>query len=184
MREARRETAKQLMNDTMDGRLAADLEILATLFKDGGWKELRVESQGVSLLISTDRTAPALGREREVAPSVAPLAVAAPSTAPVVDTAATPATVAVQQGDVAIDPSWTAVTAPNLGTFYRSPKPGAANFVEVGQRVDPRTEICLIEVMKLFTSVQAGVTGTVRHIAVADAELVQGGQALIYIERG
>lgn len=168
----------------MDGRLGADLEILAALFKDGGWKELRVESKCVSLLLSTDKTTLALGREREVASSVAPVDVAAPSAAPVVDAVATPAPVAVQQGDVAIDPSWEAVTAPNLGTFYRSPKPGAANFVEVGQRVDPRTEICLIEVMKLFTSVQAGVAGTVRHIAVADAELVQGGQALIYIERG
>jgi len=180
MREARPEAAKQPMNDTMDGRLAADLEILAELFKDGGWKELRVESPGVSLLLSTDATTPGLGREREAAP----VAVAAPSTAPVINAAPAAAPVAVPRGDVAIDPSWAAVTAPNLGTFYRSPKPGAPNFVEVGQRVDPRTEICLIEVMKLFTSVQAGVAGTVRHIAVADAELVQGGQALIYIERG
>ena len=55
--------------------------------------------------------------------------------------------------------------------------------MEVGQRVEPNTEICLIEVMKLFTSVTAGMAGTVRHIAVADAELVEGGQALLYIER-
>lgn len=172
-----------MMNDTMDGRLAADLEILAELFKAGGWKEVRVESEGLSLLLSTDRMTPALGRERVLAPSVAPVAVAASSVA-AVEAAVTSTPVALPRGEVAIDASWTAVTAPNLGTFYRSPKPGAANFVEVGQRVDPRTEICLIEVMKLFTSVQAGIAGTVRHIAVADAELVQGGQALIYIERG
>ena len=49
--------------------------------------------------------------------------------------------------------------APNLGTFYRAPKPGAPPYVSVGQRVEPTTELCLIEVMKLFTSVAAGVTG-------------------------
>jgi len=173
------------MNDTMDGRLAADLEILAELFKAGGWKEVRVESEGVSLLLSTDRTTPGLGRERQEAPLVAPADVCASPVAPAPVKGATPLAPATIPGaNVAIDASWAAVTAPNLGTFYRSPKPGAANFVEVGQRVDPRTEICLIEVMKLFTSVQAGIAGTVRHIAVADAELVQGGQALIYIERG
>ena len=171
------------MNDTMHGRLAADLEILAELFKAGGWKEVRVETEDVSLLLSTDRTTPALGRERVLTPPVAPVAIAASPIA-AVEAAATSTPVARPRGDYAIDASWAAVTAPNLGTFYRSPKPGAANFVEVGQRVDPRTEICLIEVMKLFTSVQAGIAGTVRHIAVADAELVQGGQALIYIERG
>ena len=45
--------------------------------------------------------------------------------------------------------------APNLGTFYRAPKPGAPPYVAVGQRVEAATEVCLIEVMKLFTSVRA-----------------------------
>lgn len=47
------------------------------------------------------------------------------------------------------------VEAPNLGTFYRSPKPGAPPFVEIGQEVQKGAELCLIEVMKLFTSVRA-----------------------------
>ena len=84
---------------------------------------------------------------------------------------------------VPIDPRWIAVTAPNLGTFYRSPKPGAPAFVEVGQKISVGTELCLIEVMKLFTSVRAEIAGTVRHIAAADAELVDGGQPLMYIEQ-
>jgi biotin carboxyl carrier protein len=75
------------------------------------------------------------------------------------------------------------VVAPNLGTFYRAPKPGAAPFLEIGQKVSADTEVCLIEVMKLFTSVKAGVAGTVRHVAVADAELVEGGQPLLYIAK-
>ena len=62
----------------------------------------------------------------------------------------------------------TAVRAPNLGTFYRSPKPGAPPYVQVGQRVEPSTEVCIIEVMKLFTSVHAGFRGVVRQVLVED----------------
>jgi len=174
----------------MSDRLICDIEILAGLFKAGGWKEIRIEGEGLGLLLSNDRLAPSLGAD--TAPAVVPVPPAPASPVPAPPASAPPASASVSGGAGAIsapppvgaiDPEWTAVKAPNLGTFYRAPKPGAAPFVEVGQRVEPSTEICLIEVMKLFTSVQAGVAGTVRHIAVADAELVEGGQALIYIER-
>ena len=46
----------------------------------------------------------------------------------------------------------------------------------------PTTEVCLIEVMKLFTSVFAGVSGVVRQVLVEDAELVEFDQALFLIE--
>jgi acetyl-CoA carboxylase biotin carboxyl carrier protein len=74
------------------------------------------------------------------------------------------------------------VRAPTLGTFYRAPKPGAAPYVKVGQHVDPTTELCLIEVMKLFTSVLARVSGVVREVLVGDTELVEFDQALFLIE--
>lgn len=171
------------MDDTPTDRLAVDLEILVALFKSGGWRELRVESEGLSLLISEDTSTPSLRGVREAPAPAAPVgAGAAVASAP--SPSNTPlAAPAEPKGDGAIDPSWVAITAPNLGTFYRSPKPGSPSFVEVGQRVEAKTEVCLIEVMKLFTSVQAGVAGTVRQIAVADAELVEGSQALIYIQR-
>ncbi|MGE4303194.1 MAG: acetyl-CoA carboxylase biotin carboxyl carrier protein subunit [Novosphingobium sp.] len=165
------------MSEPANEHLARDIELLAELFKAGGWSEIRVESAGLGLLFSTDRLTPALGVARRAAVPASIPALQAPS-------ASEPARPAAQSlPDGAIDPEWAAVQAPNLGTFYRSPKPGAAPFVEVGKRVDAATEVCLIEVMKLFTSVQAGVAGVVKHIAVADAELVEGGQALIYIER-
>ena len=72
--------------------------------------------------------------------------------------------------------------APNLGTFYRAPKPGAPPYVKIGQHVDAETELCLIEVMKLFTTVLAGVSGVVRQVLVEDAELVEFDQALFLIE--
>jgi acetyl-CoA carboxylase biotin carboxyl carrier protein len=78
--------------------------------------------------------------------------------------------------------SWLAVTAPNLGTFYRAPKPGTPPFVEIGQAVEADTDICLIEVMKLFTTLKAGRKGIVRRACVKDATMVEFGATLFYIE--
>ena len=75
-----------------------------------------------------------------------------------------------------------AVRAPNLGTFYRAPKPGAPAYVEVGQVIDADTEVCLIEVMKLFTPVKSGVKGTVRQIVVNDGTMVEYEQILVIVE--
>jgi len=70
----------------------------------------------------------------------------------------------------------------NSRKITRSPKPGAPPYVKLGQRIEPMTELCLIEVMKLFTTVFAGVTGVVRQVMVEDSELVEFDQALFLIE--
>jgi acetyl-CoA carboxylase biotin carboxyl carrier protein len=69
-----------------------------------------------------------------------------------------------------------------VGTFYRAPEPGAQPFVSVGQRVTPDTTVCIIEVMKLMTSIRAGYSGVVTHILVDDATPVEFGQTLIVID--
>lgn len=69
-----------------------------------------------------------------------------------------------------------------VGTFYRSPEPGAEPFVTVGQRVTPDTTVCIIEVMKLMASVRAEYSGVVTHILVNDASPVEFGQTLIVID--
>ena len=69
-----------------------------------------------------------------------------------------------------------------VGTFYRAPEPGAPPFVAVGQKVAPETTVCIIEVMKLMNSIPAGVSGTVTHVLVDDAEPVDSGQVLIIID--
>jgi acetyl-CoA carboxylase biotin carboxyl carrier protein len=75
----------------------------------------------------------------------------------------------------------TDVLAPVLGTFYRAPKPGAAPFVEIGARVAPDTVVCIVEVMKLMTSVTAGVAGEVVELLATDGSLVEYGQPLLRI---
>ena len=70
------------------------------------------------------------------------------------------------------------ITAPNLGTFYRAPKPGAAPYVEVGSSFAIGDELCLIEVMKLFTSVRAEQAGRLLAILAEDGAMVEAGQPL------
>lgn len=73
------------------------------------------------------------------------------------------------------------VSAPMVGTFYRSPAPGAPPFVEVGSKVTKGDPICIIEVMKLFTTIHAEWSGTVTEIGAENASLVEYGQMLFVI---
>jgi acetyl-CoA carboxylase biotin carboxyl carrier protein len=75
-----------------------------------------------------------------------------------------------------------AVRAPMLGTFYRAPSPGERPFVEVGNKVSPNDTVCLVEVMKLFNSIKAGVAGTIVKIQVENGTMVEYGQILLLIE--
>lgn len=74
------------------------------------------------------------------------------------------------------------VRAPMLGTFYRAPAPGKTPYVQLGDVVDEDDIIGLIEVMKLFTQIPAGVAGRVVEIVAQDANLVEYGQPLVLIE--
>ena len=155
----------------MSDSLNNDLTILLDLFKSGGWSDIRIDTPGLSVRLSNDPNADDGFTEK------------VPSLAAVQPSGGTPPAASPTRTEmVTLDPAWRSVTAPNLGTFYRSPKPGSAPFVEIGDVVAADTEICLLEVMKLFTSVTAGVAGVVRAIVARDAELVEGGQILFHIE--
>ncbi|MBI3372574.1 MAG: acetyl-CoA carboxylase biotin carboxyl carrier protein [Betaproteobacteria bacterium] len=82
----------------------------------------------------------------------------------------------------AVPEGMVAIRAPMLGTFYRAPSPGEKPFVELGQRVKASDTICLIEVMKLFNSITAGVDGRIAQILAENAALVEYRQILILIE--
>lgn len=158
----------------MDSRLLHDLELLIDVFTSGQWKEVSVRGEGLSVRLAQ---APSV---RSFEPAAQPVTAAAPP-----PHAAPSATLASPSaGEGAIDPAWLVINAPNLGTFYLAPKPGAAPFVEIGQPVDEGTELCLIEVMKLFTSVRAPIAGTIMHVAAQDGALVEGDQPLMYIQTG
>lgn len=74
------------------------------------------------------------------------------------------------------------VRAPLPGTFYRAPKPGDPPFVEIGTRVEPHSVVGLVETMKLFNSVTAGVHGTVTEIFLGDGEFAHHHALLMRVE--
>lgn len=74
------------------------------------------------------------------------------------------------------------ITAPMVGTFYRAPTPDAPPFVEVGSVVEKGQPLCLIEVMKLFTTINSEIAGRVAQIGADNGELVEYGRTLFVIE--
>jgi len=98
----------------------------------------------------------------------------APSNTPAVDEAATAAEAAAKAGLVD-------VISPMVGTFYRAPSPDADPYVEVGDRVRVGQTLCILEAMKLMNELEAEQSGTIKEIAVENAEPVEYGQVLFRI---
>ncbi|GAA5119588.1 acetyl-CoA carboxylase biotin carboxyl carrier protein [Pseudonocardia adelaidensis] len=112
------------------------------------------------------------------APSVAPPAVTAPAVAPpAVAPAAPPASAPAA-------PALREITAPTMGIFYAQPEPGKPPFVTAGTLVEESTTVALVEVMKTFHAVAAGVRGTVVEVCVSDAQFVEFGQVLFRVDPG
>lgn len=153
-----------------------DIEALIELFGQSGWDEMHLEIEGEEIFLSTDSRSHAASASAPVAalPANAPTA-----TAP---TAAPSGSAATAAQPASRPDHWVLIKAPNLGTFYRASAPDAAPYVTVGATVTPETELCLIEVMKLFTTVRAGIAGVVREIAAEDGEMVEYGAPLVWIE--
>lgn len=74
------------------------------------------------------------------------------------------------------------ISAPTLGIFYRAPKPDAPPFVEEGDLIIPTDTVCIVEVMKLFNHIKAGVKGRVAKICADDGAMVEHNQILMLIE--
>ena len=78
-------------------------------------------------------------------------------------------------------PTGTPVTSPMIGIFYTAPNPGAEDYVAVGDEVTTGQVVGLIEAMKVYNEITAPVAGKVSSIAAESGQLVQPGDALIYI---
>jgi acetyl-CoA carboxylase biotin carboxyl carrier protein len=119
---------------------------------------------------------------KTAAPAAAPVAAArtAPASAPpTATTAPAPPKAAAASADTG---ALVAVTAPLIGTFYRSPALGEPPFVEVGARVEPEDTVCIVEVMKLMNAVRAGCRGRVVEICAENGALVEYGQTMMLID--
>ena len=74
------------------------------------------------------------------------------------------------------------IKSPMVGTFYKSPEPGADPYVKVGARVSTGQTVCIIEAMKIMNEIEAEIAGVVREILVDDAQPVEFGQVLFRVD--
>lgn len=99
-----------------------------------------------------------------------------PAPAPTV-TAGGPAVTA----PVADDPNVVFIESPTIGTFYSKPKPDSENFVKVGDSVTPDTVVCIVEAMKMFNEITAGVSGKIIECLVGNEEPVDNNKPLFKV---
>jgi acetyl-CoA carboxylase biotin carboxyl carrier protein len=74
------------------------------------------------------------------------------------------------------------VKSPMVGTFYRSPSPGAKHFVELGDTVKSGDTICIIEAMKLLNEIECDKDGVIKAILVENGQPVEYGEPLVIID--
>ena len=143
------------------------LKTLIDLVAESGIAELEVTEGEDKVRIAKFSPAPA-------APTSSTTVIAAPAPVSAAAAAPVPAPEPVPTGHV--------VKSPMVGTFYRSPSPGAAAFVELGQAVKPGDTLCIIEAMKLLNEIEAEVGGVVKEVLVENGQPVEYGQPLFVID--
>jgi acetyl-CoA carboxylase biotin carboxyl carrier protein len=142
--------------------------------------EFEVEQDGLKLKIRRNAagvpvvTLPGLAANAPVA-AAAPAASAAPAAAPAA--AVPPASAEASDEDLEL----AVVKSPIVGTFYRSPEPGAPSFVEIGAQVKKGQVLCIIEAMKLMHEIDSEYDGEIVNVYVESGQPVQYGERLFAI---
>ncbi|POF30235.1 acetyl-CoA carboxylase biotin carboxyl carrier protein [Roseibium marinum] len=142
---------------------------LAILLDETNLSEIELEQGDTRIRVARQMSvnAPVNMMAPAMAPAAAaPVAPAAAATAPSADSAPHPGT----------------VTSPMVGTAYLSPEPGAAPFIQVGDKVSEGQSILIIEAMKTMNHIPTTKAGTVKQILVDDAQPVEFGEPLIIVE--
>ncbi len=126
------------------------------------------------------------GNNHQVAAPM-PMAMAAPMPVPMAHAPAAPAGGGAGSAPQAAPAAPAAsalkdIKSPMVGTFYKSPEPGAEAYVKVGGRVTSGQTVCIIEAMKIMNEIEAEVTGVVKEILVEDAQPVEFGTVLFRVD--
>jgi len=112
------------------------------------------------------------------APAPVAMAAAPVAAAPAAAAAAPAAAVAAEPEEDGFE-----VKAPMVGTFYAASSPGAAPYVQVGDRINEGDTLCIIEAMKMMNQIEADISGVVKSIRLQNGEPVEFGQTMIVIDQ-
>jgi acetyl-CoA carboxylase biotin carboxyl carrier protein len=158
----------------------SDIERILELVKQHDLAEFELEREGLKMRVRKAGAAPTF--HASALPAVpmiqaAPAAGSAPAAVP-----APLAPPALSRGDELESLELAVVKSPIVGTFYRSPEPGAAAFVEIGQRVKKDQVLCIIEAMKLMNEITSEYDGEIVTAYVENGKPVQYGERLFAIK--
>ena len=154
-----------------------DIERILELMRQHDLSEFELEREGLKLRVRKTNTG--------YAPQVAPVQMASLPTAGAPVPASSSAAPPLSSAPAAIDEpalDLAVVKSPIVGTFYRSPEPGAASFVEVGDRVKKDQVLCIIEAMKLMNEITSEYEGELTSAYVENGKPVQYGERLFAIK--
>lgn len=158
-----------------------ELRELLTALNQTDIAELTLKSDDFELTVRrgsrSDSTATAPGIP--IAPSIAPPVM--PPAGTVKPSDSTPALPAIPEASDRSNRRLTDIPSPIVGTFYRSPSPDDAPFVEVGSRIQKGQAVCIIEAMKVMNEIEAEVSGEIVEILVQNGEPVEYGQPLMRV---
>lgn len=140
---------------------------LIELLEESNIDELEIKEGEESVRITRNGNPVFAAAPQYAAPAPAPLA---PAAAPI---EAAESSAPTLSGHV--------VKSPMVGTFYRSPSPGAAVFVEEGQQVKTGDVICIVEAMKMMNQIESDKSGTIGKILVEDGQPLEFDQPLVTI---
>jgi len=146
---------------------------LIELLEESNIDEIEIKEGEESVRISRNGAQAILAAQSAYAAPMAPAPMAAPVAPAAAPVAEAPAAAATTSGHV--------VASPMVGTFYRSPSPTSASFVEVGQSVKVGDVICIVEAMKMMNQIEADKAGVVEAILVENGEPVEFDQPLMSI---
>ncbi len=151
---------------------------LIELLDDSGIAEIEITEGEESVRISRYAAGAPVAAAPVIAHAPPPAAPAAPT--PAAAPAAAPAEPAAND---AADEDGYVVTAPMVGTYYAASSPGAAPYVQVGDRVSEGDTLCIIEAMKMMNQIEADVSGVIKSIRIQNGEPVEFGQVLFVIDQ-
>ncbi|WP_078379779.1 acetyl-CoA carboxylase biotin carboxyl carrier protein [Sutcliffiella halmapala] len=142
------------------------------LYEQEGTK-IKLKKQGAQTVVSTPVIA---------APPVAAQAVAAQATQVPVTEAKVEASAAPKETAKVEDENLHKITSPMVGTFYSSPSPDTAAYVQAGDKVGENSVVCIVEAMKLFNEIEAEVKGEIVEVLADNGQLVEYGQPLFLVK--
>ncbi len=149
-----------------------DLKKIVEIMNENDLAEIEIEEEGKRL------------RLRKQQPGAAAAPAHAAHHAPAAPPGPPPAAVAVAPPGAAPspEPALHTISAPMVGTFYRSVSPESDSYVEVGARVSPESVVCILEAMKVMNEIKAECSGEIVKVCVQNAEAVEYGQPLFLVK--